>query len=75
MQTIHEVLAKRFSHNLKEIRIEAGLSQEQLAKRLNTAPLYIYQLEKGDRKPSLTMVERCAEGLKIDPARLLKEPV
>ncbi len=70
---IHEVLAKRFSHNLKQRRIEAGLSQGQLAKAMSTAEVYVYQLEHGDRKPSLTLVERVAEALRCDPVDLLKE--
>ena len=46
------ILSKR----LKELRIELGLSQVELAQRLNLNPVTYLRYEKGQREPSLSLL-------------------
>ncbi len=68
---VHTDLTRRFAANLKEERIKAGLSQAELASRLKIAENYLYQLEAGTRAPSMDLLSRAAEALKLDPAILV----
>lgn len=52
--------------NIKARRKSQGLTQENLAEMVNTAPTYIAMIESGRRTPSFRMIERIAEVLKID---------
>lgn len=52
-----------FSYNLKRIRKENGLSQEELAHRLNTTKSYISAYETGKRKPKLDTIKKIAAAL------------
>ena len=56
-------LAKEFSlvSALIEARIRAGLTQEQLARRMKTTQAVIARLEGGGSKPSTRTLERYAE--------------
>lgn len=42
-------------------RIKAGLSQEQLARRMNTQQTFVARLESGRTLPSMRTVQRIAE--------------
>src|SRR5689334_23471416 len=57
-----------------EARAQAGLTQEQLAKRMHTTQAVIARLESGRIKPSTRTLERFAEatGTRL---RILFEPV
>jgi len=56
--------------NIKYYRKFLGLTQEKLAETVNTAPTYIAMIEAERRIPSFKMIERLAEALKVDAARL-----
>jgi len=60
-------LKKIFIKNLKEFRKKEGLSQMKLAEYCNTAPSYIGQIEAGIRFPSLELIEKIADILRIEP--------
>ena len=61
---------------LKRLRKEAGLTQRELAERVNVTLGYISHLEKGIRKnPSLDLVERIAAVLDVPIAELLDRKV
>ena len=60
-------LKQTFSANLRKIRREAGLSQMQLALRCNTATSYIGEIEIERRFPSIEMIERIAQELRVSP--------
>jgi len=61
-----------FGMRLRELRLSAGLSQEELASRAGLDRTYISSCERGRRNLSLTSIFRIALGLKIAPAELLK---
>jgi ribosome-binding protein aMBF1 (putative translation factor) len=49
-------------------RVAAGLTQEQLARRMNTAQSYVARLESGRALPSMRTVQKVAEatGTRLD---------
>jgi transcriptional regulator with XRE-family HTH domain len=63
-----EILAK----NLRRIRNEAGLSQEELAYRAGLHRTYISSIERGQRNVSLENIFAIAKALKVEPADLVK---
>ena len=56
---------------LKKLRLEAGLTQEQLAENSNVDFTQVGRYERGVRSPSLTSIKKLAEGLRIHPRTLL----
>jgi len=66
-------MAKRLGDMLKKLRVERGLTQEQLGKRVGVSDAYITMLESGTRKnPSLPLLKRLAKALKVKVGRLLE---
>lgn len=61
-----------FGLNLKEVRLEAKLTQEELAELTNFHRTYIGLLEAGKRNPTLDTLIKLSIALKCDPAILLK---
>ena len=59
---------------LIEARMQAGLSQTQLARRMKTSQSYVARLESGQVKPSTDALQRFAQatGLRL---RISFEPV
>jgi transcriptional regulator with XRE-family HTH domain len=66
-------LKQIFIKNLKEFRKKEGLSQMKLAEYCNTAPSYIGQIETGLRFPSLELIEKMADILRIEPYHFFKK--
>ena len=61
---------KVFVYNMKKYRKKKRISQMKLAEMLDTSTSYIGEIEINSRVPSLAMVERIANALKIEPFRL-----
>lgn len=57
--------------NVRRFRLEAGLSQEQLAFEADMKRSYVSDLERGVRNPTVQALGRLAAALKIEPCRLL----
>jgi len=62
-------LKQTFIKNLKEFRKKEGLSQMKLAEYCNTATSYIGEIEIGRRFPSMELIEKIADILRIEPYR------
>lgn len=62
-RTAYEDLAPEFeiARAIIQLRSEAGLTQEELAKRLHTTQSVIARLEGGYSKPSTNTLQRIAE--------------
>jgi transcriptional regulator with XRE-family HTH domain len=63
-----------FANNLRRIRHENGLSQDDLANEAEMSRSYLSQLEKGAFYASLKIIGRLAGVLKVEPAEFLVRP-
>lgn len=59
-------IKKKFGNQIKEIRKEENLSQEELGDRAGLHPSYIGGIERGERNLSIENIEKIALGLKVD---------
>jgi transcriptional regulator with XRE-family HTH domain len=64
-------IRKRLGRNLRKLRQEKGLSQEDFAFEASIHRTYISDLERGARNPTVTVVEKLAKALGVKPGRLL----
>ena len=60
--------------NLKEIRTEKGLTQEELAARADVSRPFISQMESGNYSPSLKTAQALAKALGCTVDDLIREP-
>lgn len=60
--------------NVRRFRLEAGLSQEQLAFEADMKRSYVSDLERGVRNPTVQALGRLAAALDVEPYRLLIAP-
>lgn len=68
--SIRECLAFQMRYR----RLEMGLSQEKLAELAGLHRTYISDIERAERNISIDNVEKIANALEIDAARLLSPP-
>jgi transcriptional regulator with XRE-family HTH domain len=66
--------AEWFAGRLRELREQAGLTQQQLAEKAGMAWRTITHLEGGDRKPTWETVLTLAGVLGVDCGEFAKEP-
>ena len=64
-------ILKRFSQNVKTLRLQKRWSQEELARRADLHRTYIGAIERHERNVSLVNVERIAKALKVSVKDLL----
>ena len=55
-----------FDNNLKQLRIQRNLKQEELAEKLHVTRQTVSGWETGRRQPDLDMLKKLAEVLDID---------
>lgn len=60
-----------FGARLREMRIERGLTQPEVATRVGTSASNISDLERGIKAPTLTTVARLAEALQCDVSEMV----
>lgn len=60
--------------NVRLARHKAQLTQEQLALEAKIDLTYVGGIERGKRNPSVQVLARIADALKMTPADLLKHP-
>lgn len=65
-------LEKTVIDNIKRIRKEKGITQEQLAEACNTATSYIGLMEIYKNVPKLSTIERIAFALDVEPQVLFQ---
>ena len=53
---------------LKKYRLDHNLTQEQMAERLGTSQAYYSMLETGTKTPGISMVNRIAKVLRVEPS-------
>jgi transcriptional regulator with XRE-family HTH domain len=65
-------MRKIVGQNVKRIRLEIGLTQEQFAERSGFAQQYVSSLENGRRNPTVVTVYELAQALGVSPTDLLR---
>lgn len=65
-------MRKIVGRNLKRVRLERQLTQEELAEISGFSQQYISGLEKGVRNPTVVTVYEFAQALKVDYLELLR---
>lgn len=58
---------------IKQRRLELGISQEQLALLAGVTPTYLGQTERGERNPTIGFLEKVASALRVDIAYFFSE--
>jgi transcriptional regulator with XRE-family HTH domain len=67
-------LRHRFATNLRRIRHDRGISQEDLAYEAGIDRAHVSKIERGLTYVGLEIIGKFAEVLKVDPAEFLKSP-
>jgi transcriptional regulator with XRE-family HTH domain len=57
-----------FGNRIRSIREAAGLSREAAAERADTGANYLGEVERGEKFPTLEMIERIAAALEVSPS-------
>lgn len=68
-------LEEAFGQVVRKHRLRAGLSQEALAHASGLSLVYVSEIERGRRKPSIVVLAQLAEGLSQPPGRLIDQAV
>ncbi len=69
---MEQKLLKKLGSNLRQIRHDRGLTQEELAEIAEVHPVYVSYIEKGSRNPSITKILQLAMALKCEPAEIFR---
>ena len=62
------------SWNLRRLRTERGISQSRLAAKLKMDRAYLSEIENGHRKPTVDLLDKLAEALKVPFHELFLPP-
>jgi len=57
---------------IKKLRMDQGMTQVALAKKVKITQGYLSELEAGNETPSLPMLQRLAKVLKVSVGELLR---
>ena len=68
--TVKQRTPHSFGQAVRELRVARGLTQEELADDAGLDRSYIGGVERGERNPSLSVIEKIAEGLDVTLAEL-----
>lgn len=63
-------IQKNLASNMRSLRSGLGMSQAALGKKCGSSGNYIAQIERGERFPSPSMIERIADSLDVDSTEL-----
>jgi transcriptional regulator with XRE-family HTH domain len=65
-------MRKLVGRNVRAVRNECEITQEQLAERSGFSQQYISDLERGRRNPTIVTLYELAQALETTPIRLLE---
>ncbi|MES2634459.1 MAG: helix-turn-helix transcriptional regulator [Pseudomonadota bacterium] len=68
-----ETLAQRFGQCVRQLRVEAGLSQVEFGERCGFYQTYLSRLERGQANPSLNAIEVIANALGLTIYQLFEK--
>lgn len=66
-------LRRVVARNLRRIRDETGVTQEELAHRSGLNRNYVGMIERCENAPTVDVIEKLAEALGVAPGRLFDE--
>lgn len=66
-------IRRQLGQNVRALRTELGLTQEDLAFEADLHRTYVSGIERGIRNPTVVIVAILAKALKVEPARLLEK--
>jgi transcriptional regulator with XRE-family HTH domain len=66
-------VARQFGRAVKELRLERSLSQQQVADACGLDISYVGQIERGQRNPTLGVMQGLASVLKVEMAELFRK--
>ena len=72
---IEKRLVKAVGKRVQARRLAAGLTQDQLARKLGVSNAHVSYLERGERGPSLHMLHKLAKTLRTTVGRLVPDKV
>lgn len=61
----------RLARNLRSLREDSGLSQEDFADEIGLHRTYVSLLERGARNPSIALIDKIAQALGVTAGKLL----
>lgn len=65
-------VVRLFGENVRKERLARGLTQQELAGRLEMERSYLSELERGRRNPTVRVLGALAQALGVEPSELLK---
>ncbi len=65
-------VVQQFGVNVRKERLARGLTQQELAGRLEMERSYLSELERGRRNPTVRVLGALAQALGVEPWELLK---
>jgi len=65
-------IKKQLGQKIKDLRLRAGYSQEELAGKAGLHRTYMSDIERGERNVSVENIKKIADALGVDPSELLK---
>lgn len=68
-------IRQTLGRNVKALRTTAGMSQEELAARMDVDQAYVSRLEAGEKNPTALTIWHIAQALNTTPSNLLSERV
>lgn len=68
-------LSEAFGKRVREVRLERGLTQEQLAETADVHPTFVSNLERGYSAPTLHTLMAIANALGVRPGELIDDLV
>jgi len=72
-RSTHEQQYQVFLTLLRELRLQAGITQNVLAKSLGNTQTFVSKIERGERRLDLVEFVEVCEALEIDPRVALEE--
>jgi len=66
-------ISEAFGVVLQRYRVDAGISQEELADLANVDRTFVSRLERGLRQPTITTIISLAQALKVTATELVRE--
>lgn len=65
-------LSKKFGENMQRIRLEKGMSQGDISRKIGMDRGSVSNIENGKRNPTLSTVEKIAKVLGVNTEELVK---